>query len=111
MKTLLSTSLVLLAALHGAAALAQQDKAASTVAAPAAKPTLTDGEVRKVDKAAGKITLKHGEIKNLGMPPMSMVFQVTSPALLDQVKAGDKVRFTAADIKGALTVMSIERIK
>jgi Cu(I)/Ag(I) efflux system protein CusF len=111
MNTKIGTALILLAALHAAGAWAQQDKAASTQAAPAATPTLTDGEVRKVDKAAGKITLKHGEIKNLGMAPMSMVFQAKNPALLDKVKAGDKVRFTAAEINGVLTLMSIERTR
>ncbi len=70
-------------------------------------PTV-DGEVRKVDKATGKISLRHGEIKNLDMPAMSMVFQVKDPALLDKVKAGDKVRFTADQINGDYTVMSIE---
>jgi Cu/Ag efflux protein CusF len=72
-----------------------------------ALPT-AEGEVRKVDKAAGKISLRHGEIKNLDMPPMSMVFQVKDPSLLDKVKAGDKVRFTADQINGDYTVMSIE---
>jgi Cu/Ag efflux protein CusF len=60
-----------------------------------AQAAQTEGEVRKVDKAAGKITLKHGEIKNLEMPPMTMVFTAKDPALLDKVKAGDKVRFHA----------------
>jgi Cu(I)/Ag(I) efflux system protein CusF len=69
---------------------------------------LTEGEVRRVDKSAGKISLKHGEIKNLDMPPMSMVFQVKDPALLDKVKAGDKVLFTADKLDGNYTVMSIE---
>ncbi|MES2840482.1 MAG: copper-binding protein [Pseudomonadota bacterium] len=69
---------------------------------------MAEGEVRKVDTAAGKISLKHGEIKNLDMPPMTMVFQVNDPALLGKVKAGDKVRFTAMQVNGAYTVMSIE---
>jgi Cu(I)/Ag(I) efflux system periplasmic protein CusF len=51
------------------------------------------GEIRKIDKDAKKITIKHGEIKNLDMPPMTMVFQVRDAALLDNVKAGDKVLF------------------
>ena len=68
---------------------------------------LTDGEVRRIDKAAQKITIKHGEIKSLDMPPMTMVFQVVDPALLGKVKAGDKVRFTALQVNGAYTVMSI----
>lgn len=70
-------------------------------------PTV-EAEVRKVDASAGKITLKHGDISNLDMPPMTMVFQVKDPALLGKVKAGDKVRFTAAKVNGAYTVMSIE---
>lgn len=82
---------------------------ATTVVAAASDTT--EGEVRKVDKAARKITLRHGEIKNLDMPPMSMVFQVQDPALLDKVQAGDKVRFTADKINGAITVMSIEKVR
>ena len=58
-----------------------------------------------------KITLKHGEIKNLGMPGMTMVFQVKDPAMLDKVKTGDKVRFTAEKMNGALTVTNIEAAK
>jgi Cu(I)/Ag(I) efflux system periplasmic protein CusF len=82
----------------------------------AAKPvagsnTLTDGEVRKVDKDAKKITIRHGPIQNLDMPPMTMVFQVKDPAVLDQVKAGDKVKFAVEKVGGAFTVMSIERTK
>ena len=69
---------------------------------------LAEGEVRRVDKAAGKISLKHGEIKNLDMPPMSMVFQVKDKALLDNVKAGDKINFTAEQVNGDYTLMSIE---
>jgi Cu/Ag efflux protein CusF len=72
---------------------------------------LADGEVRKVDLDAKKITLRHGPIANLGMPPMTMVFQVKEPAMLDQFKAGDKVRFRAEQINGAYTVMQIEPAK
>ena len=53
--------------------------------------------MRKVDKDAAKITLKHGEIKSLEMPPMTMVFNVKDKAMLDQLKAGDKVRFKAVN--------------
>ena len=69
---------------------------------------MTEAEVRKVDIEAKKITLKHGEIKNLGMPPMSMVFQMKDPSMLEKFKAGDKVQFTADSLNGAMTVMSIE---
>ena len=79
--------------------------------AQAVTPDLTDGEVRKVDKDTRKITLKHGEIKNLDMPPMTMVFQVSDPALLDKVKPGDKVRFMAGNELGKLTVTAIEVVK
>jgi Cu(I)/Ag(I) efflux system periplasmic protein CusF len=67
----------------------------------------TEAEVRKVDKAAGKVTLKHGPIANLEMPPMTMVFRVKDAAMLDQVKAGDKVRFKAEKIQGAYTVTEV----
>jgi len=67
----------------------------------------TEGEVRKVDKAAGKVTLKHGPIANLEMPPMTMVFRVKDAAMLEQVKAGDKVRFKAEKIQGAYTVTEV----
>ena len=73
-----------------------------------AQATTTEGELRKVDTAQRKITLKHGEIKNLDMPPMSMVFAVKDPALLGKVKVGDKVRFAADKIDGTYTVTAIE---
>ena len=77
-----------------------------------AQAALTDGEVRKVDKASGKITLKHGEIRNLDMPPMTMVFGVKDKALLDKVKKGDKVKFTADKNKaGDLIVTALEAQK
>jgi Cu(I)/Ag(I) efflux system periplasmic protein CusF len=72
---------------------------------------MSEGEVRKVDKAKKTITLKHGVIKNLDMPPMTMVFQVTDASLLDKVKAGDKVRFVAANPGGKLTVTEIQPAK
>lgn len=74
-----------------------------------ASATLTEGEVRKVDKDAKKITIKHGPITNLDMPAMTMVFQVKDPALLDQVKAGDKVKFVADKVGGAYVVVKFEK--
>lgn len=76
-------------------------------AAVAAMP-MVDGEVRKVDMGSKKVTLKHGEIKNLDMPPMTMVFQVKEPAMLEKVKAGDKVQFTVDNVNSAMTVLTIE---
>lgn len=72
---------------------------------------MADGEVRKVDKDSKKITIKHGPISNLGMPPMTMVFQVQDPAILNQVKAGDKIKFNADKIGSAYTVTKIEMAK
>ena len=69
---------------------------------------MADGEVRKVDKENKKVTLRHGEIKNLDMPPMSMVFQDRDPALLDKIKPGDKIRFSAEKLEGAFVVTGIE---
>ncbi|MDH4053129.1 MAG: copper-binding protein [Rubrivivax sp.] len=65
---------------------------------------MSDAVVRKVDKEQGKVTLKHGPIKNLDMPPMTMVFTARDKALLDAVKPGDKVKFKAVDDHGKLTV-------
>nr|WP_034297282.1 copper-binding protein [Herbaspirillum sp. RV1423] len=66
------------------------------------------GEIRKVDVDAGKITIRHGEIPNLDMPAMTMVFRAASPDMLNQVKTGDQVLFTAKKNNGALTVTTIE---
>lgn len=76
-----------------------------------ASSDFADGEVRKVDRSAGKITLKHGEIRNLDMPPMTMVFVVADKAMLEQVKAGDKVQFRAANQDGRMTVTDIQPAK
>lgn len=72
---------------------------------------LVDGEVRRVDRGAKKITLRHGAIPNLDMPPMTMVFQVKDQAMLDKVKAGDKVRFSAEKSGSTYTVNRIESAK
>lgn len=78
------------------------------LAQPAAADEMSEGEVRRVDVEAAKLTIRHGDIRNLGMPPMTMVFQAKDPALLAKVKAGDKVRFHAEKIGGAYVVTAIE---
>jgi Cu(I)/Ag(I) efflux system periplasmic protein CusF len=70
---------------------------------------LVDAEVRKVDTAAAKITLKHGDIPNLDMPPMTMVFQVSNPGQLEGLKAGDKVKVRVDKVNGAYTALEIQR--
>ena len=69
---------------------------------------MSEGEVRKINKETGKITIKHGPLANLDMPGMTMVFRVQDPAMLDQVKEGDKIRFIADKIDGVFTVTKIE---
>jgi Cu/Ag efflux protein CusF len=89
----------------GSVAYAQQASAST------AQTAMSEGEIKKVDKDTGKLTIKHGELKNLGMPGMTMVFKVQDPAMLYKVKQGDKVRFIADKVGGALTVTSIEAAK
>lgn len=105
-----SLAAVLLAAL-GLPATAQQQAVAPAARHPAsAAPAvaLTDGEVRKVDKEAKKLTIKHGDIKNLDMPAMTMVFQVKDNALLDKLKVGDKIRFAAEKTAAGYVVTEIQ---
>lgn len=64
------------------------------------------GEIRKIDSAAGKLTIRHADIPNLGMPGMTMMFAAT-PSLIDQVTVGSRVLFTADRIDGVLTLMSV----
>lgn len=106
-KSLLIAAAMLVGLSHAQSA--PTGAAATTAATPAGE--MTEAEVRKVDKENQKITLKHNEIKNLEMPGMTMVFQVSDPVMLDKVKAGDKVRFTAAKDGGKLTVTAIEPAK
>jgi Cu(I)/Ag(I) efflux system protein CusF len=81
----------------------------STIALAQAAPA--DGQVTKIDEAQGKITLKHGPIKNLDMDGMTMVFAIGDPALLKTVKVGDKVKFEADRVNGRLTVTKIQKSK
>ncbi|EWS55976.1 MULTISPECIES: copper-binding protein [unclassified Methylibium] len=76
--------------------------------AAAAATATSEGEVRKVDKEQGKVTLKHGPIANLDMPGMTMIFKVADPKMLDNLKPGDKVKFAASNKDGAITVTAIE---
>ncbi|MEO7852820.1 MAG: copper-binding protein [Rubrivivax sp.] len=80
--------------------------AAVSLSALAQDGASTDGEVRKVDKGAGKITLKHEPIKNLAIPAMTMVFRADA-AMLDKVKAGDRVKFKAEKSGGAIVITEI----
>jgi Cu(I)/Ag(I) efflux system protein CusF len=83
--------------------------AQSTTAVVSAADEMSAGEVRKVDKATGKMTIRHGPLKNLGMDAMTMVFRVQDPAMLDQVKAGDRIDFVAGQPAGQLTVTRLKK--
>lgn len=109
---------LVLASLAAAPAFAAEDHSAhamhgmNSMAAPAASSAaLSEGVVKKIDKAAGTVTLTHGPLKNLGMGPMTMSFAVADAAILGKLKVGDKVRFLAEDKDGALTASHIELAK
>ena len=93
------------------AALVATATLATTVVWAQSAMDMTVGEVKKIDKESQKITIKHGEIKNMDMPPMTMVFKALDPALLDKVKLGEKVNFTAEKRDGAIVVTAIEVAK
>lgn len=76
-----------------------------------AQAASVDGSVEKIDQAAGKVTLKHGPIKNLDMDGMTMVFRVNDPEMLKKVKVGQKVKFEADRVNGQITVTKIEVAK
>jgi len=100
MKNLISTAAAAMLAL------------AFIAAAGLAQDSSVIGEVRKIDEGAGKITLKHGPIKNLGMDEgMTMVFRVKDPAMLKQVTVGDKVKFEAENAAAGITVTKIQKTK
>jgi len=115
MKTLFTASLIAFAPLAAVSAQAAGDHAGrDAMAAPAkasAAMQMVDGQIKKVDKAAGKLTLSHGPLHNLNMPAMTMVFKVFDAAWLDQMKAGDKIRFMADNVNGAITVVHLEPVK
>jgi Cu(I)/Ag(I) efflux system protein CusF len=69
--------------------------------------TMSKGEIVKIDTGTAKVTLRHGPLRNLNMPAMTMIFKVAEPDLLGSLKAGDKVLFTVERVDGALTVTSI----
>lgn len=113
----LHTLLILTAVLAGSAYAGLPTTAPEATGAPsqgsaaASAADMVDGEIRKVDVGNRKITIKHGEIKNLDMPGMTMVFQARDPALLGKVKAGDKVRFQAEKDGTAFVVTVIQLVK
>jgi Cu/Ag efflux protein CusF len=94
-----------------AIALADDAHHKPAAAAAASAADMTDGEVRKIDLEAGKITLKHADIKSLDMPAMTMVFVVKDKAMIDKLKTGDKVKFKVVNEAGKFTVTDIQPAK
>ena len=95
----------------GVLARAETDKTTPTETTVTKATDMTPGEVRKIDKEAGKLTLKHDRIKNLNMPGMTMVFKVMNMDLLDNLQVGDKIKFKAINDKGRLTITDIKTDK
>ena len=117
MKPMLTTLALGMGLTFGMPALAEgqhMDHSQGTMgqaAMPGMNAAMSEGLVKKVDKAQGKITLKHGPLENMGMPGMTMVFRVQDAKMLDQVKKGDNIRFHAEEMNGALMVTKIEAAK
>ncbi len=108
-NTTIATVLLAMAALLPVSTMAQV--AADAAKSSTAAASMTDGEVRKIDKDTSKITIKHGEIKHLEMPGMTMEFNAKDKALLDKVQVGDKVSFMVVSEGGKMVVTAIEPAK
>ena len=111
LRKLLSAAFVAASAMVPLLASAQADHQAAPPAPAGSEVMLTAGVVRKVDKEAGKVTIRHEPIRNLDMPEMTMVFRVSDPDMLDQLKPGDKINFAADKVNGNYTVMRFETAK
>jgi Cu(I)/Ag(I) efflux system protein CusF len=85
--------------------------ALSAQAVAADAQAISEGTIKKIDKAHGAITISHGPLANLGMPGMTMAFKAQNPAWLDKFKAGEKVRFRVEDLDGTYTIVRIEAEK
>jgi Cu(I)/Ag(I) efflux system protein CusF len=109
MNRFISPLIVLLALATPAVASDGHSHSKPAAAAKSAAPAdFADGEVRKVDKEAGKVTIKHGPLANLDMPPMTMVFRVKDPTMLDRMKTGDTIKFKADKLDGNYTVTELQ---
>ena len=109
--TVVTTAAAFLFAASGIAQADPRPGSAQIAQTNSTSARMSDGEVRKIDKEAGKITIKHGPLANLDMPGMTMVFRVKDLAMLDRVKEGDKIRFVADRVDGSLTVIQMDPSK
>jgi len=108
-KTRVLTMLLALALSMAGAAHANSTTPASAAASAPQASELAEGEIRRIDVANQKLTIKHGPIKSLAMPGMTMVFVLKDEALLNSLKVGDKIRFDAARIEGVFVVTRLQR--
>ncbi|MBC7392274.1 MAG: copper-binding protein [Variovorax sp.] len=106
-----SAAAMLFSGLAAAQSAPPSQATAQGTAAAVATSEMSDGEIRKIDKDGKKLTIKHGPLKNLDMPGMTMVFSVKDEAVLDRVQSGEKVRFLAEKIDGKFTVTKIEAVR
>ncbi|QGZ58862.1 copper-binding protein [Paraburkholderia acidiphila] len=113
-KTILAVAA--LAGIVAAPAFAGDDMAGMTMSAAkpvvtkvAANAALTDAEVREVDVATGMVTLKHGALENVGMPPMTMAFKAKDGSMVKAVHEGDKVKVRVENVNGTLTIVKLEK--
>lgn len=95
---------------HGGSGHSGHSATPSKSGAPA-EAEWNEGEVRRVDRETGRVTLRHGHIHSLDMPPMTMVFQVANPALLEGLKATDKVKFKVLNLGGKFTITALEPVR
>lgn len=111
MKTKLRlAALATLALLSTGAAFAAGEHDGHHAPPAAAAPEFAEGTVKKVDKAASRVTISHGPLTTLDMPPMTMVFRAGTAGMLDDLKAGDRIRFIAERAGGVFTVTTLERM-
>lgn len=96
-----------LTAVNGAMAQSHDHGNHAPTAVAGQETTMSDGEVKKVDKDTGRLTIKHGPLENLGMPGMTMVFGVKDASALDALKAGDKIKFVAEKLEGRYVVTQL----
>lgn len=112
MKILVTAMGIAFLSVAGVPALAQSGhEGHASHGAAKAVSKMSSGTVKKLDPANDRITIAHGPLENLGMPPMTMVFKVQDKAMLSGVKPGDKIDFTAVDRDGTFIVTALERSK
>lgn len=110
-KQILAISAIALGLAHPISSYAQAGMDHSKMSMDSSASMMTDGEVKKVDQEAGKVTIKHGDIKHMDMPGMTMVFTAKDKSILANVKAGDKVKFVVINEGGKMFVTEIHSAK